>query len=439
MKVPHSAPHGNWRPLLTGELARRAETAIDRIAAGLPKLPMPRPGSRTPTGAAALGSGQSGQALFWAYLALARDDHQAADFAEACLEAALEEVASAVLPVGLYGGFTGAAWVDQHLGRVFFDSGDGVEDSLEEIDRAVLAALRQEPWRQDYDLIRGLVGLGVYALERLPRPLAAECLERVVHHLAASAVETDAGVTWLTGPELLLPIQRREHPRGHYNAGVAHGVPGAIAVLAAACGAGIAASEAKPLLDGAVRWLLGARLPTNGSGQLASFPTAVVAGAESESEPTRLAWCYGDPGIAACLLAAARAAGDDALEAEAVAIARAVAVRQLEGTGVADPGLCHGSAGLGHLFNRIYQATGEEVFADVARYWFRVTLDWKPPRESATGFVTWVPVSEQDMEWQEIGGFLTGVAGIGLALVAATSPVPPDWDRVLLSAIPPRG
>jgi hypothetical protein len=35
-------------------------------------------------------------------------------------------------------------------------------------------------------------------------------------------------------------------------------------------------------------------------------------------------------------------------------------------------------------------------------------------------------------------GFLTGAAGIGLALLAATSPVEPAWDRVLLASVPPR-
>ena len=34
-------------------------------------------------------------------------------------------------------------------------------------------------------------------------------------------------------------------------------------------------------------------------------------------------------------------------------------------------------------------------------------------------------------------GFLTGAAGIALALLAAVSDVEPAWDRVLLVSIPP--
>jgi hypothetical protein len=34
-------------------------------------------------------------------------------------------------------------------------------------------------------------------------------------------------------------------------------------------------------------------------------------------------------------------------------------------------------------------------------------------------------------------GLLTGAAGVALALLAATTALEPDWDRVLLVAIPP--
>jgi hypothetical protein len=38
--------------------------------------------------------------------------------------------------------------------------------------------------------------------------------------------------------------------------------------------------------------------------------------------------------------------------------------------------------------------------------------------------------------WSDETGFLTGAAGIGLALLAALTPVEPEWDRVLLLSFP---
>src|SRR5258707_545491 len=48
-------------------------------------------------------------------------------------------------------------------------------------------------------------------------------------------------------------------------------------------------------------------------------------------------------------------AAEPAWEVDAVRIALRAADRPGEKSGVVDSGLCHGAAGLGHLFNRTYQ------------------------------------------------------------------------------------
>ena len=48
-------------------------------------------------------------------------------------------------------------------------------------------------------------------------------------------------------------------------------------------------------------------------------------------------------------------------QTEAVAIAERAAARAIEDSGVVDASVCHGSAGLAHIFNRLYQATGSPV------------------------------------------------------------------------------
>jgi len=55
------------------------------------------------------------------------------------------------------------------------------------------------------------------------------------------------------------------------------------------------------------------------------------------------------------------------------------------------------------------------------------------------GFQTYLPPNDESPGvWVEKAGFLIGVAGIGLSLLAAVSGVEPAWDRMLLTAIPPR-
>ncbi len=419
----------NWKPLLTGPLAEQAAQSVREIAAALPGLDAPEGGS------ASLAGGQAGQSLFYAYLALHTAEPAAADRAADLLEAAADTLASVPLPPSLYAGFPGVAWTMEHLrGRLFEEEAedeDG-EDPLEEIDDALLGAVSRSPWKGEYDLIGGLAGLGVYALERLPHGAAAALLEQIVDRLAELAKPFDEGVSWFTPPEQLPEWQREIHPGGYYNLGLAHGMPAVVAILAGAAAAGVAAAKARPLLDGAVAWLLARRYaPGLGS----CFGTSYTPG--ETPTPSRLAWCYGDAGVAAALLAAARAVGEPAWERQAIEVALAAAARDVASAHVNDPGLCHGAAGLGHLFNRMYQATGEERLAAAARSWFATALALRTPGEPVAGYRAYEFEPGGETKWRADPGFLEGATGVGLALLGAVSAVEPAWDRILLVSLPP--
>jgi hypothetical protein len=421
----------SWKPLLEGPLAERASRTVREIADALPSAPS-RPGGQP----ASLASGMAGQALFYSYLALATSDEAAADRAAELVEKAADELASTPMAPNLYAGFPGISWTMEHLqGRLFESAPEGEddgEDPMLEIDEALLGPLRRAPWLGEYDLIGGLAGLGVYALERLPRPSAASLLEQVVERLAELAEEMPDGAAWYSAAERIPEWQREFHPKGYYNLGVAHGLPGVLPVLAGACAAGVAVERARPLLDSSVRFLLARRLDPGSPSCFAGsfFPGEAPA-------PTRLAWCYGDPGIAATLLVAARAVGEPEWERHALDIARAAAARTDGSAHVRDAGLCHGAAGLGHLFNRMYQMTGDEELARAARFWFERTYEFQTPGEEVAGFRAYDPNPEGEPGWRADAGFLEGAAGVGLAFLGAISNVEPAWDRVLLISLPP--
>src|SRR5206468_3703346 len=169
----------------------------------------------------------------------------------------------------LYAGFTGVAWATAHLNETVFKS-DGAE-ATEAVDDVLKQYVNQPEWRGDYDLVSGLVGFGVYALERLPAPSAIRSLHGIVDRLEETSERRDDGITWHTPPRLLPPQQRTLCPRGYYNLGLAHGVPGVVAVLAAACAAGVRRRKARALLDGAVNWLLRQKRHEAGSSRFSAF------------------------------------------------------------------------------------------------------------------------------------------------------------------------
>jgi hypothetical protein len=441
-----ATPRGPWIPILPdGDDPHGAASVgrvIDELAAALAPV-AETPSAAETARAQALADGPAGQALFFHYLDQARPGQGHDERALQHLETAIAATAETMTAPGLYGGFSGVAWVLEHLtGRLLEPPAPGEDDPGEEVATALTTYLGHTPWLDDYDLISGLVGLGVWAVERAPRSGGEEAAASVVRRLGELAERPDGGVTWRSSPERMMPSEAANHPRGNFNLGVAHGVPGVIGILgemvAAGLPAGGAAGEARELLAGAVNWLLGQRLP---AGSASCFSYSVSPGVEPV--PARLAWCYGDPGVSVALLSAARAAGEPEWERQAIAVARAAAARPADAGGVVDGGLCHGAAGLAHLYNRLYQATGDPLFKAEALAWIERLMAQRRPGQGLAGWQAWRPIGEitgpnPELGWVDDRGFLTGAAGIGLVLLGALSPVEPAWDRVLLSSAPPR-
>ena len=412
-----------WKPLLKEPLRSQALGVIDLIAESLRKRVIKQ---------ASLADGATGLAILFDYLSEAQPDKREWQIALKFLDQATDAVAATRMSPSLFGGFTGVAWAIAHLERKHRpDCND--EDSNQVIDEALKRYLHHSPWEEDYDLVRGLVGFGVYAVERLPQRSAVHCLKLVVNRLEEIAEDTKSGITWHTAPELLPNPIRKNFPRGYYNLGLVHGVPGVIVLLGQVCATSDdrlrdSCAKAHRLLKGAVTWLL-EQQPADRS---QSYPCYVGPGIASLPAP--VAWWYGDLGIASALLMAARCLNQPAWEREALVIGRRAAARPAGQSGVVDSGLCYGAAGVGHLFNRLFQATGEARFSAAARFWFARTLEMRRPNKGLAGFVvlTSRPNRPNEKRWITAPGILRGAAGIALALLAATTPIEPEWDRMLL-------
>ena len=301
---------------------------------------------------------------------------------------------------GLYGGAARTAWTVAHL------AGGAVADATcGAVDRALVAAL--DDWAGDYDLIAGVVGLGVYALERGNFELACA----IARHLEQRATPRAGGLAWFSEPALLSDFERGSAPEGYWNLGLAHGAPGAIALLARFVAAGIERARCEALLDAAVAYVL------------AAAPCASVLGGRFPTwQPThapaspRLAWCYGDLSVALALVGAGVLAKRASWRALGVELARDCAARSYETAAISDAGICHGAAGIAHLFHRMARATGDDVLLAAAAIWI--------DRLVAMHHV----VTDRSL--------LTGATGVALVLHAAISDVEPSWDRLLLADLP---
>jgi lantibiotic biosynthesis protein len=319
---------------------------------------------------------------------------------------------------GLYGGASHVGWTLAHLA-----DGPDAAEVCEAIEARITAQI--DTAQTHFDVISGLAGIAVMGLERSSEPSGRALSRRVLDALEATARPRGPGVAWFTQPAWLPPMQRALSPDGYWNLGLAHGSPGVIAALARIVRAGIERARALALLEAAVAALLDSE-PPRVDGRFSCWHAPAR---DEDRSVRRVAWCYGDLGVAVAVLAAARATGRADWEHQAIELACAAARCPDDAASILDTGLCHGAAGAAHLFNRLYHATGTTLLADAARHWLRRTLAMRrcdglagfPAREAGHGI------------WNPDPSLLAGAAGVGLALVAATSDLEPEWDRLLLA------
>ena len=419
---PRYASDRPWGGILPTHLRKSAIQSVTEIATALSGTHVHRSGYD-----------QWSAALLFAYLALKHPAQAWQDRAVRTLNGAIDRLSSESSGPALYGGVAGVGWAVQHVRTLLGNEVAAPEGVLRDVDALLCRQLERQAWRSHYDLIAGVVGVGVYFLERLPRTSARRGLKLALRQLAESRVSFPGrGIAWFSPPESLVPHQRVACPDGHYNLGVAHGLPGVIAFLAQCVSRRVHADLARPLLIGAVSWLRSVESP-QAQGKSHFGPWIPVGREPSESG---IAWCYGDLGIAGVLHGASVALRDLDLQKWSEGILDNCASRSSEHR-TTDAALCHGAVGVAHIFNRVFQRTRVQRFRQAAVQWFERAMQWRKVGSGVAGYFAWKP--ELPNPEDPDPSFLSGAAGIGLALLSALNSNSPGWDRLLLLSGLPNG
>ncbi len=412
--------------ILEGDMGEKAKAVVWQIAKAL----TPAAEHLTAKHPEWHGGAPAEFALFYGCLAAATGRAEYKRQAARLVELAVE-LFRAESGLGLHGGLAGLAWTLQFLARspvgLAIDP-EGVCAQADELLLERLLELQDSKIWTDYDLISGLAGWGIYLLSRLPSRKAMRAVRLIITRLEATAKEMARGIAWHTPARVLPEHQREVAPRGYYNLGLAHGVPGVIGFLAEAYHCRIERKRALALLEGAVAWLCSQKLRAN---PLSILPAWVASG--QAPAPCRVAWCYGDLGAAMALLHAARRTGRNDWEGEALGLARKTALCPFRESGVIDACLCHGAAGNGHLFHRLFRATGDETFLTAARTHYGQGLRLRRSGQKLGGYSFWTSRNNSlDPAWGPDASLLSGITGVGLALLSATGRSAPGWHGLLL-------
>ncbi|RKH71361.1 hypothetical protein D7X96_08825 [Corallococcus interemptor] len=410
-----------WKPVLSGPTRARALEAAEAIVQDMAGAPLVR---RPPD----LAKGHAGLALFFEAAGRALDTDHLDRVGEHLRRSAEGFLRAGQTKVGLHGGLAGLGWVAAHLSARHPDL--DVEEVCGPVDEAIARELELRPWPHPCDLRAGLGGMGLYALTRLHHPSTPGLLERMVTVLEETAEPTAQGLRWPLPPNSVrLYGDPQAFPRGVYTLGVAHGMPGGLALLGALHAHGIARERVGALLEGGFAWMAS----LVGSGEHPGFPHYLHG--DTPVVDARFSWCVGTPGITAVLWWAARAWGHAGWQDRALAWAEAVAREGLERPPFVprrSANLCCGTAGTALLFLRLFHATGRPIFEEAAVRWFEHTLSLRQPGQGPGGYCFEQKPDRPDDNLQ------FGAAGIALALLAGATGHEPDWDECLLMSLRPR-
>lgn len=302
--------------------------------------------------------------------------------------------------------FHGAPALEFVLSR----AGHGDRDVRDAVDRVVAARLAAARRRQaagvlphpaEFDLIRGLAGLGALLLTRGEYSLP---LEEVLAYLVSLSRPVSIEGRELPGWWSDAGPSDEEMVGGHGNNGVAHGIAGPLAVLSLAVRHGVQVPGQYDAIAVFARWL-------DKYGCCYWITRDQMSGPQPpETAPARPSWCYGQLGIARSQQLAAIALGDPArqLAAEDIVV-RTLADPVCLGR-VTDASLCHGWAGL----LTVARAVADDSPA-VARF---TPLMEDLKKHLASG-----------LNRLSKPGFMEGRAGAHLALDGTNTT---DWTRALL-------
>ena len=323
----------------------------------------------------------------------------------------------------LCNGLAGFGWALEYLDKKGYHECN-TNVLLEDIDLVLSDVLNFEMKSGNYDFLHEALGIVLYFMSRIPQKESLlSALQRFVTQLnLLSEKQSNSAIKWTS-------VIDHETQKTGYNISLSHGMSSIAVILSKLYGIkGTDQQMIRNLLQGGVNYILEQEIDKDKYG--AFFPNFAIESTE-QLHGSRLGWCYGDLGIAMTLWQAGIALQNESWKNKALKVLLFAAEkrRDLEKNFVNDAGLCHGAAGIGHIFYRAWWNTRMSEFKNAADYWFNQTIKMSIFADGLAGYKAWYG---SEKGWINDYSLLEGIAGIGLALMSYYYEIEPTWDECLL-------
>jgi hypothetical protein len=307
-------------------------------------------------------------------------------------------------------GISGACLGIGYLNKNNFE-GDGtfdfISDEVEEfIDLSYVDYIKDD----NIDFLHGSVGVAFYYLESLNEDKDQEKyknnIEILLSHLKETGIWNDNMLRW----------------KESTNISLSHGMASIVILLCNLIRQDINFNtDISHILKDAVNYILSQEIDYSQYGSF--FPNKSNS---YEIEKSRLAWCYGDLGIALCLLNASEVLNDDLIKKKALQIINYASNRRdLEENCIVDASLCHGTSGIAMFFYSLFLKMKDDHYLNTAKYWLDKTIELY--REKKVFYL----VNENRYDHERLS-LLEGKIGIALAILTIHFNIQSEWQKFLL-------
>ena len=380
--------------------------------------------------------GKAGIVLLNAYLSRLFPEKNYSETTFSLLDELNDSLSNDEMDHSMSGGVAGIAFAFQHLRNIgVLDKSDDL--NLSEMDEFIGSGIDHDFNTDNWDPLHGMVGLGIYFLERHKETGERKYLEKVIDYLSRMRTAVDEHKVWITPGY-------GKYSNDNYNFGMAHGMPGILSFLAQVYTRGIKQREIEEMILSCLPFLLQNEYGEDKENWLpagqARFPTTIDVTPinDDQKQGSRLAWCYGDLCMANALVHCGRALQNHKWKTRGIDIAIKTTKRNFESAGCMDAPFCHGTTGLVHQYQRFYQLTGNEVFKYASEKWVNITLKqyYKPGNGVGGYFFRCLNEKKNLFEYVPQHGLLEGSAGIALVYLSwLHNNLKPDWDIIFLTNV----
>jgi|GEM_PF-5994567 len=364
--------------------------------------------------------GKGGNAIFYAYMYKAFKEPQFKKIAYDLIEEIIKNAAPH-LGKTFVDGYPGTTWLIAHLNRENIIDIDIKEIIDDEIEKYMKICSTVYLFDGNYDLFYGGLGACFYFFETKK----IEIIKSYVHMVNRLAVRNGDEITWYESP--VMAVSEGKLPAARFNFSYSHGVPSIIYFLSLSYYHRIEKELCYQLIDGAIKWL--AKYEMKDSNHF--LPKRQVRVRELENleniaEHIPLGWRDGDLGVAIGLFLAGYNCKNQGWQDLGIKISKKCLKRNEEG--LTDSNLCQGTSGAGHIYNRLYNYTGDKEFQHASLLFQRATISRAKFEHGKIKYSHFLG----NYGRIESSGLLYGEAGIGLSLLSLITDIEPKWDRCLL-------